>query len=321
MRVFVTGISSEMGQRIAEALVTTGHDVVGLTRKTAFRLQGCLVVVGSLETPTAYSNHLAGTDLIIHVAGITHSDSTERYYAVNADAGSRLISLAETHGVKRFIYVSTRAIGPGCGAYGESKRMLEKRLRTSDLDWIILRVAEVYGITKHEGINALIGQILRQKIVLIPGNGEFMLTPIHVGDVVATVCAVVEAPAIRMKTYTLCGPNSYSIKEFISVVCQIVGSGRMGITVPLFLIRLAAAFKRVFPLPFPVTGDQVQRLAVPKKTDFSEAGHDLGFHPMAFETWFQSEVNPKGGRNIVPVEKGVVRAFPGIILFKGSAVS
>ena len=321
MRIFVTGISSEMGQRIAEGLVLTDHHVVGLTRRIGFQLKGCRIVEGALEDPASYSDHLAGTDLVIHVAGITHSDRTERYYAVNADAGGRLISSAEANGVKRFIYISTRAVGPGCGAYGESKRMLEKRLRMSNLDWVILRVAEVYGVTKNEGINALIVQVLRQKTVLIPGNGEFMLTPIHVADVAAAVCAVAEAPAIRVKTYTLCGPKSYSLKEFISVMCQIMGSGRLGILVPLFFLRLAVALKRVLPLPFRVTRDQIQRLAVPKETDFSGARHDLGFYPMAFETWFQNEVNPKGGRNIVPVEKGFVKAFPGVIFFRGSAVS
>ena len=319
MRIFLTGISSELGQRIAETLVVAGHDVVGLTRKTGFGVKGCLVVVGGLEAPMSYSKYLTGVDLIVHVAGVTHSDRPEQYYAVNAHAGGRLISSAEGYDVKRFIYVSTRAIGPGCGAYGESKRMLEKRLHMSNLDWTILRVAEIYGVIKNEGINALMAQVLRQKIVLLPGNGGFMLTPIHVGDVAAAVCAIAEAPAIKMKTYTLCGPKSYTIKEFISVMCQVMGSCRVGIMVPLFLVRLAAELKRVLPLPFRVTKDQVQRLAVPKETDFSEAKRDFGFCPVTFETWFQHEVNPGGGRNGMPAEKDVMSAFPGVIVFRGLA--
>ena len=319
MRVFVTGISSEMGQRIAEGLVSTGHHVVGLTQKLGLWIKGCRIVVGTLEDPISYSSHLAGTDLIIHVAGITHSDRTDRYYAVNADAGDRLISSAETCGVKRFIYISTRAIGPGCGAYGTSKRMLEKRLQVSSLEWIILRVAEVYGVTKNEGVNALMAQILSQKIVLIPGNGEFGLTPIHVGDVAAAVCAIAKAPAIRMKTYTLCGPKTYSIQEFIWTMCQIAGLDRVGILIPLFVIRLAIALKRFLPLPFHVTRDQVQRLAVAKETDFSEAGHDFGFSPKGFELWFQNEVKASHDVKIAMGEKGFIKIFPGVIFFRGSA--
>ena len=168
MRIFVTGISSDMGQSIAKCLVSKGYDVVGLTRKRKFRINGCRVVGGALEYPISYSKYLRGADLVIHAAGITHSDKTERYFAVNAHAGARLIRLAEKYGVKRFIYISTRAIGPGCGAYGVSKRMLEERLKVSSLEWVILRVAEVYGVTKNEGINALMKQVLRKKIILIP---------------------------------------------------------------------------------------------------------------------------------------------------------
>lgn len=318
MRVFVTGISSDMGQNIAKRLVSNGHDVMGLTRKKDFRIKGCSIVAGALEYPISYSTHLTGADLIIHVAGITHSDRMDRYFAVNADAGGELISSAETYGVKRFIYISTRAIGPGCGAYGESKRMLEKQLQGSSLGWVILRVAEVYGIAKNEGINALMVQVLRKKIVLIPG-GKFMLTPIHVEDVAAAVCTIAERPVIHMKTYTLCGPKTYSIKGFISVMCQIIGLGRVGILIPLFVIRLVTALKRFLPLPFHVTRDQVQRLAVAKETDFSEAGHDFGFSPKGFEWWFQNEVKASHDVKIEMGEKGFIKIFPGVIFFRGSA--
>ncbi len=319
MRIFVTGISSDIGQSIAKCLVSNGHDVVGLTRKNKFRIKGCLVVGGALEYPISYSEYLRGADLVIHAAGITHSDKTDRYFAVNVQAGARLIRLAEKYSVKRFIYISTRAIGPGCGAYGVSKRMLEERLQVSSLEWVILRVAEVYGVTKNEGINRLMKQVLRKKVILIPGDGEFMLTPIHVDDVSGAVCTVTDKATIRMKTYTLCGPKTYSINEFISVMCQMMGLDRVGILIPLFIIRLAVVLKRIFPLLFSVTKDQIQRLAVAKETTFSEAENDFGFSPMNFESWFQNEVEGNHDIKIGMRGKVGIRFFSGVIFFRGSA--
>lgn len=318
MRVFVTGISSHMGQRIAEGLVSNGDEVMGLTRKKDFRIKGCHIVTGALERSHSYSAKLTDLDLIIHVAGITHSDKPDQYYAVNADAGGRLISLAEASGVKRFIYISTRAIGPGCGAYGESKRMIERRLQMSNLDWVILRVAEVYGVKKNEGINALMAQVLRKKVIPIPGNGEFMVTPVHVGDVAAAVCAISGASGIRMETYTLCGPKTYSINGFISVMCQIIGLRRVGILIPLFVVRLAMGLKRFFPTTFHITRDQIQRLTVAKETDFSQAAHDFGFSPIGFESWFRDEVKAIHDVKIAMGENAGIKIFPGVILFRGS---
>ena len=318
MRVFVTGISSDMGRKIAGHFVERGDDVVGLTREKDFRIDCVQIITGDLERPSTYGAHLAGVNLVVHVAGITHSDTNDQYFRLNTDAGRKLIYVAEACGVNRFIFISTRAIGPGCGAYGVSKRMLEQSLQASGLDWIILRVAEVYDVTKNEGINVLMAQVLGKKVIPIPGNGEDLLSPVHVDDVVAAVSAIAATSGIQNKIYTLCGPKTYSIKGFIGMMCQILHVNRVGVMIPFFLIRVVMGLNCIFKLSFHLTRDQLQRLTVAKDADFSEAEHDFGFSPSNFETWFRNKMKKSPNTGTQKLEKGRVKSLPGLVLFKGS---
>jgi nucleoside-diphosphate-sugar epimerase len=322
MRIFITGISSDMGRTIAGLLIAQGHEILGLTRNPGLELEGCRLIVGDVMAPRSYGEALDHCSLIIHLAGITHADRAEKYFAVNVAGARKLLTRAERSRVKRFIYMSTRAIGPGCGAYGESKRMFEELLRASDLDSVILRVAEVYGIGKSEGINALMAKVLHGRIIPIPGKGQYEIAPVHVNDIARAIVKICGASNIREETYTLCGPKSYSIREFVAVICQIVGLVRVGILVPIFVIRLALVFKNLLNLPLKIVDDQVQRLAVKKDTDFSMAEKDFGFSPVSVEMWLQKEFKGDFGvSHGIDLKGGIRQKFPGVLLFNGPAAS
>lgn len=322
MRIFITGISSDMGKAIAGLLVADGHEILGLTRNSNLDVKGCRLVVGDVMSPGSYGEAVEHCRLVIHLAGITHTDIAEKYFAVNVAGAQKLLNRAERSSVKRFIYVSTRAIGPGCGAYGESKRMFEELLRASDLDSVILRVAEVYGIGKSEGINALMAKVVHGRIIPIPGKGQYEIAPVHVNDIARAIVKICGASNIREQTYTLCGPKSYSLIEFIALMCQMLGVVRVGVLVPISVIRLALVFKKRLNLPLKIADDQLKRLAVAKDTDFSRAEMDFGFSPGSMEMWLQKEFKGNAGVSCsIDLNRIIRRKFPGVLLFNGSAAS
>jgi NADH dehydrogenase len=289
MRIFVTGASSDIGEKIVRSLLQEGHQVICLSRQKGFAIKGAIIIRGDLQDPARFKKDLQGIDMIIHGAAITHTDHAYQYKKVNFEATKDLISLAEYYGVKRFVYLSTRAIGPGGGGYALSKFLAEEILRASHLDWVILRLAEVYGTTKDEGINSLINMVLRKRIVPIVGNGEYELAPVHVDDVAEAVLGVTRHKNIGKRLYTICGPETYSLNELVSLLCRLYSLDRIVVHVPLFLIRIAAYLKRFLPLPFNITRDQIPRLQIPKSSDFSSAEKDLGFSPIRFESWLREK--------------------------------
>lgn len=291
MRIFVTGASSDIGEKIVRSLLQEGHQMVCLSRKKGFEIKGAIIIRGDLQDPERFKKDLQGIDMIIHGAAVTHTDHAYQYEKVNFEATRDLISLAEGYGIKRFVYLSTRAIGSEGGGYALSKLLAEESLKASSLDWVILRLAEVYGTTKDEGINSLINMVLRKRIVPIVGNGEYELAPVHVDDVAETVLGVTRRKNIGKRLYTICGPRTYSLNELVSLLCRLYSLDRIVVHVPVFLIRIAVYLKHFLPLPVNITRDQILRLQIPKSSDFSAAGADLGFRPVRFESWLRQKRN------------------------------
>lgn len=114
-----------------------------------------------------------GYDVVFHVAGIAHSDTTkisseqeEKYYSVNTNLAIEVAQKAKTSGVSQFIFMSsaivygesapigkkkiiTKATTPSpSNCYGDSKLKAENgicKLRDSRFKVVILRPPMIYG--------------------------------------------------------------------------------------------------------------------------------------------------------------------------------
>ncbi len=282
MRVFVTGASSDIGLKIIKLLVTEGHKAICLSRQAGFEIENAKILCGGLEDSERFAKYLKDIDLVIHAAAVTHTDHPDDYMKINFEGTKKLVSLAETHGAKRFIFISTRAIGLEGGGYAASKFLAEESVRDSRLNWVILRLSEVYGTNKNQGIDALIKLVLKNRIVPIIGNGQYEFSPVLVDDVVEVIFRLTQHDEISSKCYTICGPETFSMNELISELCRFHSLNRIRFHVPVFVVKMALRLKRFFPFPFNLTRDQIQRLQIPKDSDFSAAKRDLDFCPIKF---------------------------------------
>lgn len=150
--------------------------------------------------------------LTVHLAGLTHSDAGAAYEQVNHQGTLRLAQAVYARGCRRFVYVSTRCVGPGCGAYGESKRRAEEALR--GFAWeslLILRPAEVYGAGGAEGIDGLLRLAATRHVVpLLFGHPGVRFAPLHCDDFVRAGAAAIARPRPGVTVLELCGPESLS---------------------------------------------------------------------------------------------------------------
>lgn len=89
---------------------------------------------------------LSGQDAVVWSAG-AGGGSPELTYAVDRDAAIRTMDAAERAGVTRFVMVSYMGAGPNHGvpasdsfyAYAQAKTEADEHLRSTGLDWTILR--------------------------------------------------------------------------------------------------------------------------------------------------------------------------------------
>ena len=170
MRVLVTGAFGNIGAATLHALLEEGHQVRGFdlankrNRETARKFEGRVQPIwGDLTRPEDVAKAVEGCQAVIHDAALLPPRS-ERNEAltrkVNVDGTHNVISACEAQPTPpRLIFASSISLyGPSAGlepprraddpivtsdAYTRSKAACEELLRSSALDWVILRFAAV----------------------------------------------------------------------------------------------------------------------------------------------------------------------------------
>ena len=279
--VFITGGTGKIGQMLVKSLLDAECDITLLSRTVPKDLfeEKVNVIKGDLLASESYSSSLKNIDTVLHMAGLTHTNDVSRYYDVNSNGTLHLIEACKKYGVKRFVYVSTRAIAADGGDYSSSKLLAEKHVQESGLNWVIIRPSEVYGASSKEGIDGLLKALKTLPIIPIMGNGKYRIAPVYVKDVVSFVRDILERDNLVCKIYTIAGPEVFAYVQFIDKVLKLKNLKRIKIYLPVvFCMVISKVLSWIFKDKF-LAVDQIPRLLSEKSSDIYLAKQDLGFNP------------------------------------------
>jgi NADH dehydrogenase len=250
-----------------------------LVRQRDTAVRGAENVPGDLSDAASLRAAVAHIDAVIHLAGVTHTPDAPRYFEVNTEGTKRLVRACEERGVKKFVYVSSRAACVEGGAYAHSKLLGELAVSSSSLDWIIVRVAEVYGSGGGGALGALVKAVRMLPIVPVLGARTPPLCPVHIDDAVQAISAAVMQGTSQM-TYLIAGPEALAFCEVARSIARALGVRRAFLTLPLPMVRMFAFLASFFMQGF--VRDQLPRYLCRKPTDISRTVVDLHFHPRPF---------------------------------------
>jgi len=283
--IFITGGTGKIGQFLIKELLLKGYSPSVLFRGTVPEGigRGAGVVRGDLLSPGTYAESLKNVDTVLHMAAITHTNKVKTYFDVNAEGTLQLIRACEAAGVKRFIHISTRAISGKGGDYSASKLKAETYVRESKMKWVILRPAEVYGVSGKEGVDMMLQKIQLLPFVPVVGDGNYRIAPVHVSDVISSIMAVIRRPELEGKTYTVAGPEDITYNEFIDRVLDHKGIRRPRIHIPVNVSRVLGRIAVSLNISGNFAADQIPRLLSAKSADISEARRDFSFDPRGLE--------------------------------------
>lgn len=280
--VLVTGGSGTVGRCLVTTLRIAGRRVRALVHQRAVGADE--IVAGDLRDPATAARAAAGVDVVVHLAAVTHARDP-RAYDFNIDGTRTLLAAAGAGGVRRFVHVSTTAIDERGGRYSRSKAAAEAAVSGAGLEWVIVRLPEIYGAGGREGVDGIIGRARAGRPIPVVGTGSDEVCPVHVDDAVAALAAAIDAPAGRV--YTLAG-DCTSVREFAREVIGLTGSRSRVVSVPVAAVAVASRLARVVPLP--LYPDQLARLRAPKSRDAASARADLGFAPRSLRDGLATEV-------------------------------
>jgi len=223
-KILITGGTGFIGSNLIKSL-NSGNDIVNIGRNKNLRCDNIFWdLQGNLDDLL-----LNNVDIIIHCASIVGNDSTNKsdYIDINVKSTLELLEFSIKNKVKKFILISTG------GVYGYSKKVLDENdicnpgeiyslskyfsekvceLYKDKLSIVILRMFFPYGERqKSRLISNLFNDILEKKEIMLSKNGQPIINPVHIIDVVNIIKNIIKNDLNG--TFNICGNEFFSIEQ------------------------------------------------------------------------------------------------------------
>ena len=283
MKVLVTGASSILGKNLTTELLKIENIYIRfLEHHTPVKRKNCQTFKADIQDAESLIQVCSGVDVVIHLAALTHSSSMKAYFEVNEKGTENLLAACQENKVTRFIYISSTAATETGGEYGVSKLRGEEQVKSSNLDWVVLRPSEVYGPEMEEGISKLNSWVKRFPIIPVIGDGSCFLSPVYVDDIVQAIVEIIKNDSLKNITLNLCGPEEMTMNEVIDRFAQFHKVKRKKIHLSRWFARLgiyllsALNLKMFFP-------DQLPRLLCKKDFKIFSTQYVIPYNPKKLE--------------------------------------
>ncbi|MEZ9064535.1 MULTISPECIES: NAD-dependent epimerase/dehydratase family protein [unclassified Vibrio] len=256
MNVLLTGSTGFIGKNIASLGSIHRHVV----REGEQHNYQSFFTIDSLDAKTDWVGAFDGIDVVIHLAGLAHSNSFTSidYENVNVLGALRLAREASKHGVQRFVFVSSigvngtytnklpftvdSTVNPH-NTYAQSKYEAELELKKIaeelGLEVVIVRPTLVYGPCAPGNFGMLTKLV--EKLPFLPfslvSNRRDFIAVQNLADLLLTCAVHPNAPG---NTFLASDNETVSIKEFTDAIAEGLGKTIFQFPVPTSVMRLFA---------------------------------------------------------------------------------
>ncbi|MCK5127835.1 MAG: NAD(P)-dependent oxidoreductase [candidate division Zixibacteria bacterium] len=299
--VTITGANGFIGSRVCRLLASKGYNIRIICRLSSdlklLENVPYTKIIADITDPDSLKKAVYGTDYIIHLAGLVKAKKNSDYFAVNQQGTINLLNAIKNHNLKlkKFVLISSlAAFGPSKGiprkesdspnpltTYGKSKLAGEEALDPYRelIPITVLRPPGVYGPGDTE-IFTLFDIVNKGfKPYMAGGNNKVQL--IYVDDLAEAIKASMEIPESRNRAYMIAENRSYTTREMLNIIGELLGKKGIGITIPRPLLNLIALFSELF---FKLIGhtphfsrEKVRELTDDWEMDVSRVKNELGF--------------------------------------------
>lgn len=244
MKIAITGGTGFIGRHLAQRLAGEGVEVVLLARsdREEFPGRGMTFVASDLSDPAVLQKAFAGCDAVAHCAGINREIKTQTYQRVHIEGTRNVIDAAGKAEVKKVALMSFLRARPNCGsAYHESKWTAEELVRTSGLDYTIVRASMVYGRGDHM-LDHLSHALHTFPFFAMVGLKEKGIRPLAIEDLVEVMKAALVEGRLTRQTVAVTGAEELYLSEAVRRVARVTGRKVRMVRAPVWFHSVMAYF-------------------------------------------------------------------------------
>lgn len=290
MTILVTGAAGFLGNNVVRRLAEQGKPVRAMVRnvdKAEKRLADVKdkieIVQGDVADREGLKTLMRDVSTVIHLVAIALEKGGQTYEAVNYQGTVNVVDAAKAAGVPRFIYMSQNGADPNhFSRFLRSKGRAQEYVASSGLQWTALRPSVIFG-TQDEFFNS-IARMVRLTPLVFPnvGGGTAQFQPVSVHDVAEATVRCVDNDDTIGKAFPLGGPEVLTLKEIEQRILKAMGTNRILIPGPTWLLKPAVfVMEKVLP-GSPVSTTLLELLKVPNIVSDNALVSYFNMQPRAF---------------------------------------
>lgn len=243
--IAMTGATGFVGSHVLDLATSRQVSVRALTRRPQPDRSGIEWVQGDLHDLAALDRLCDGADSVLHIAGVVNAPTREGFRKGNPEGTANVVAAADRAGVGRLVHVSSLAARePDISDYCWSKAEAEKPVRSSRLNWTIVRPPAIYGPRDTEMFEVF--RAARTRIVPMPPKGHISI--IHVGDLARLLFGLACTARYSGDVYEVDDgkPGGWTHVEFGKALGLAFGHSVLAFRVPAAMLRLGARLDLLF---------------------------------------------------------------------------
>ena len=246
MKIFITGATGYVGQKLLLEALHRGYTVHALVRdlnsKDIPAHPQLTLFKGDITDKETILTAMKGCESVLHTAAIAklRIHDPKLFYTVNVEGTRNVLDAAKEVGVKKFVLTSTGAvIGPSGkhpmteddprvltleNDYEVTKHLAEELVREYNkrgLPTNIVAISRVYGpglFTTGKAVNRILVKIMKNGMAFAPVKGDVVANYVFIDDVVKGHFLVLERGRAGEK-YIIGGEN-ISYDAFFRAICR-----------------------------------------------------------------------------------------------------
>lgn len=290
MTILVTGAAGYLGNLTVKKLVAAGHSVRAMVRhadKAKIRLKEVAdkieIVEGDVTNRDSLKPLMKDVTAVIHYVAIAMEKGGQTYEEVNYQGTVNLVDAATDAGVKRFINMSQNGAKSDLPyRFLASKGRAQEYVAQSNLQWTAMRPSAIFG-PQDEFFNTFARLVQITPIVFpLIGGGTAKFQPVSSQDVVEAVVRSLDDDSTIGKELVLGGPEVLTLGEIEKRIIDAMGTWRLLVPAPVFLLRPAVIVMQSILPGSPVSTSLLELLSVPNVVEDNALVNHFGMEPIPF---------------------------------------
>ncbi len=204
-----------------------------------------------IHRPGALEQLFDGCDVVINLVGILNESGRDGsgFSLAHTQLAEKIVAACKHAGCDKLIQISALRANADHGpshclrTKGEAERIISTS--TMKTRWTIFQPSVIFG--PNDSFTNRFAGLLAWIPVLPLAMPDARFAPVHVDDVVAAIVCAVSDDETDGRTYQLCGPETYTLRELVGMIRSAIGSRCLVAGLPRWMSRVQAAIMDFVP--------------------------------------------------------------------------